>query len=158
TRSAPCGTGAGRPRARRVSSRSRGSKRPRGTTRTRARPPAAAAESHFRFFGGKGGVGKTTCAASAALVEADAGGRVRLMPTDPAHSRGAVFAGRLGPRPRRIAATAGTLDVVELDADRALAGWIGERRLALRRVVGRGTYLDDEDIESLLRLAFPGVD
>ena len=29
---------------------------------------------------------------------------------------------------------------------------------ALRRIVGRGTYLDDDDIDALLRLAFPGVD
>jgi arsenite-transporting ATPase len=28
----------------------------------------------------------------------------------------------------------------------------------LRRIVGRGTYLDDADIDALLRLAFPGVD
>ena len=48
--------------------------------------------------------------------------------------------------------------MVELDADRALARWIGERRVALKQIVGRGTYLDDDDIDSLLRLAFPGVD
>ena len=48
--------------------------------------------------------------------------------------------------------------MVELDADRALARWIGERRAALKQIVGRGTYLDDDDIDSLLRLAFPGVD
>ena len=48
--------------------------------------------------------------------------------------------------------------MVELDADRALARWLGERRVALKQIVGRGTYLDDDDIDSLLRLAFPGVD
>jgi arsenite-transporting ATPase len=47
---------------------------------------------------------------------------------------------------------------VELDADAALGRWIGERRAALRRIVGRGTYLDDDDIDAILRLAFPGVD
>jgi arsenite-transporting ATPase len=50
------------------------------------------------------------------------------------------------------------LHAVELDADAALARWIGERRSALHRIVGRGTYLDDADIDALLRLAFPGVD
>ena len=40
----------------------------------------------------------------------------------------------------------------------ALDRWIGERRVALKQIVGRGTYLDDDDIDSLLRLAFPGVD
>ncbi len=48
--------------------------------------------------------------------------------------------------------------MVELDADRALARWIGERRVVLKQIVGRGTYLDDDDIDALLRLAFPGVD
>jgi len=52
----------------------------------------------------------------------------------------------------------GSLHAVELDADAALARWIRERRSSLRRIVGRGTYLDDDDIDALLRLAFPGVD
>ena len=56
---------------------------------------------------------------------------------------------------RSTGAAPGTLDVVELDADRALERWIGERRVA-SQIVGRGTYLDDDDIEALLRLAFPG--
>ena len=81
-----------------------------------------------------------------------------LVSTDPAHSLSHVFAQRVSARPRRLAQSHGTLDVVELDADRALTNWIGDRRLALTRIVGRGTYLDDEDIEALLDLAFPGVD
>ena len=67
---------------------------------------------------------------------------------DPAHS----LRDALGTRRER------NLHAVELDADAALARWIGERRQSLRRIVGRGTYLDDEDIDALLRLAFPGVD
>ena len=45
---------------------------------------------HFRliFFGGKGGVGKTTCAAAAALRYArrSSQGSFLLVSTDPAHS------------------------------------------------------------------------
>ncbi|HSE93583.1 MAG TPA: ArsA-related P-loop ATPase, partial [Methylomirabilota bacterium] len=40
----------------------------------------------FRFFAGKGGVGKTTCAAAAAVGAAERGRRVLLVSTDPAHS------------------------------------------------------------------------
>jgi arsenite-transporting ATPase len=105
-------------------------------------------------------------------VAAEAGARVLLVSTDPAHSLGHVFEQRFTALPRRVrvakprvagrsarrTAVPGTLDVVELDADRALDRWIGERRVALKQIVGRGTYLDDDDIDSLLRLAFPGVD
>lgn len=38
------------------------------------------------FFGGKGGVGKTTCAAAVSLAASRAGKRVLLVSTDPAHS------------------------------------------------------------------------
>jgi arsenite-transporting ATPase len=43
------------------------------------------------FFGGKGGVGKTTCAAAVALAGARAGRRVLLVSTDPAHSTSDIF-------------------------------------------------------------------
>ena len=116
----------------------------------------------FHFFAGKGGVGKTTCAAARAVAAADAGARVLIVSTDPAHS----LCDALDLKPRTRAAPGrvalgrrcGTLHAVELDADAALARWIGQRRSALRRIVGRGTYLDDDDIDALLRLAFPGVD
>jgi len=41
---------------------------------------------HFLFFGGKGGVGKTTMAAATAIRAADLGLRTLIVSTDPAHS------------------------------------------------------------------------
>ena len=82
------------------------------------------------------------------------GGRRDGPPKPPPHSSRRLPS-RIPSRPSRVAAR---LHAVELDADAALARWIGERRSALRRIVGRGTYLDDADIDAILRLAFPGVD
>ena len=112
----------------------------------------------LRFFGGKGGVGKTTCAAAAAVAAAETGRRVGIVSTDPAHSLGDALGYRLHGHPRRVVTRAGSLEAVELDADRALARWLGRRRPTLRTIAERGTYLDDEDLQRLLRLSFPGVD
>ena len=125
---------------------------------TRRPARTADGEPRFSFFAGKGGVGKTTCAAAAALAAAERGHRVAVISTDPAHSLGDALARRLGAAPRRVPTRAGRLDAVELDADRALARWLAPRRPTLRTIAERGTYLDDEDLERLLRLSFPGVD
>src|SRR5687767_1396462 len=51
------------------------------------------------FFGGKGGVGKTTCASAMALAASHAGKRVLLVSTDPAHSTSDMFERPIGPEP-----------------------------------------------------------
>src|SRR6185295_19314680 len=119
---------------------------------------ASADAPTFHFFAGKGGVGKTTCAAATALMLAEDGHRVLVVSTDPAHSLSDVFARRLGGTPRRLPARRGSLRALELDADRALVRWLTRRRSTLRTIAERGTYLDDEDLGRLLRLSFPGVD
>lgn len=109
----------------------------------------------FTFFGGKGGVGKTTCAAAAAVRAAREGGTVLVVSTDPAHSLGDVLAQKLGPEPREVAPR---LWAAQLDADRALSRWLKKREDAFRTIAERGTYLDDDDVDRLLSLALPGVD
>jgi arsenite-transporting ATPase len=56
-------------------------------------------EKRVLFFGGKGGVGKTTCASAMALAASQAGKRVLLVSTDPAHSTSDIFERKIGPEP-----------------------------------------------------------
>ncbi len=51
----------------------------------------------FVLFGGKGGVGKTSCAAASALWAAKHGKRTLIISTDPAHSLGDSLGRRLPP-------------------------------------------------------------
>ena len=51
------------------------------------------------FFGGKGGVGKTTSASAMAVAASKAGKRVLLVSTDPAHSTADIFERPIGPEP-----------------------------------------------------------
>jgi len=64
------------------------------------------------FFGGKGGVGKTTLATARALESAARGTTTLLVSTDPAHSTSDALEVSLGPEPREVASD---LWAVELD-------------------------------------------
>ena len=92
------------------------------------------------------------------MALAESGPRVLAVSTDPAHSLGDALGVSLGSRPRPVAVRRGSLRAVELDADAALARWLGERRERLATIVLRGTYLDREDVERFLSLSLPGTD
>ena len=117
--------------------------------------------SQFVFFGGKGGVGKTTSAAAFALERLNSltprsgEGGTLLVSTDPAHSLGDALGVALGATPKRIRPS---LDAVELDAPRAFARWLKEHRRPLGEILEHGTWLDREDVDALLGLSIPGVD
>ncbi len=103
------------------------------------------------LFGGKGGVGKTTCATAAALrLSALAPDRsLLLVSTDPAHSVRDSLAGYVPP---------GKLQVIELDAQQCLAKFREQNGGMLREIAAAGTFLDDEDINQFLSLSLPGLD
>lgn len=103
------------------------------------------------FFGGKGGVGKTSCACAAALAIARrrAGVPVLLVSTDPAHSVEDALSDLAVP---------GNLEVMQLDAEASLDGFRERHRERLREISQRGTLLDNEDIDALLEVALPGMD
>jgi arsenite-transporting ATPase len=147
------------PRSRRPTTRSPASKPRSAATRTgRSNRGLPSGGPEFLFIGGKGGVGKTTCAAAAALSSAARGLRTLVISTDPAPSLGDALARPLGPLPRKVPAGRRWLHAVEIDARRALDRWLAVRRDALERIALRGTWLDQEDVSRLLRLSLPGID
>jgi arsenite-transporting ATPase len=68
----------------------------------------------FSFFGGKGGTGKTTCAAARALALAEEGIRTLVVSTDPAHSLADAFDIPIG---EEIGLIAPNLWAIEIDAE-----------------------------------------
>ena len=64
------------------------------------------------LFTGKGGVGKTTCAAATGLKAARQGQKTLVLSSDPAHSLSDAFDRELGPEPREVAPN---LDAQEVD-------------------------------------------
>ncbi len=66
------------------------------------------------FFGGKGGVGKTTCSSAFAISCAKSGDKTLLVSTDPAHSLADVFGVTIGPE---IIQLADNLYALEIDAE-----------------------------------------
>ncbi|WP_053220223.1 ArsA family ATPase [Virgibacillus senegalensis] len=65
------------------------------------------------FVGGKGGVGKSTTAASLAFAAASGGKQVLLVSTDPAHNLGDIFNCSIGTGRKQVA---DRLSVIEVDA------------------------------------------
>ncbi|APX96916.1 ArsA family ATPase [Natronorubrum daqingense] len=68
------------------------------------------------FFGGKGGVGKTTVSASYAHKCADAGLETLVVSTDPAHSMGDLFEQSFADEPRAVDGVE-NLHVMEIDPE-----------------------------------------
>ncbi len=84
------------------------------------------------FFGGKGGVGKTTVSAATALAMAKEGRRVLLVSTDPAHNLGHLFNREIGPKPVKLATN---LDGMELDPEQTVNEHLAEVSDSLRKLM-----------------------
>jgi len=115
--------------------------------------PSFLGESGLRvlFFGGKGGVGKTSCAAATALRLARNSPKSAflLISVDPAHSLADSLAGSSLPL---------NLKLTELDAGDCLATFKHEHGAQLHEIASRGTFLDNYDINRFLDLSLPGLD
>jgi arsenite-transporting ATPase len=109
------------------------------------------------FFGGKGGVGKTTCSASTALYLAEKGVKTLLFSTDPAHSLSDSLGQKIGEQIKQVKGVE-NLDALEISAEKSLVEFKREHEEEIREILETGTYLDEEDISQVLSLSIPGLD
>lgn len=106
---------------------------------------------------GKGGVGKTTCAAGIAAAFAARGQHTLLVSSDPA----AALASALGtPVGSTAAPVAGqpNLDARQLSATQLREDFLKRWRDVIAEIVDRGTYLQRADVDGLVDAALPGGD
>lgn len=82
-------------------------------------------EKKFLFFGGKGGVGKTTMAAATAIQAADMGIRTLLVSTDPAHSVSDSLNQQIGGDSYTDVVGVSGLQAIELDTENAMRSYSG---------------------------------
>ena len=108
------------------------------------------------LFGGKGGVGKTTCAASTALYLAK-NFKTLLISTDPAHSVADSLGLKIGDEIKEVEGIK-NLSALEISAEKALSKFKIEYEDEIKKIFDTSTYLDHEDIDSLLALPIPGID
>lgn len=84
------------------------------------------------FFGGKGGVGKTTCSAAYALYESKRGLKTLLVSTDPAHSTSDIFETEISDSITNIYPN---LDAIEISGEKESKKYMNSVRLSLKQVV-----------------------
>jgi len=118
--------------------------------------------ARYFFFGGKGGVGKTTAASATALFllnKLKRNDSVLLFSTDPAHSLSDSLDVKIGNRLVEVKQLRGArLVAYEMDASLALERFRAAHGKVLAEIAERGTLLDEDDINELLSLSLPGLD
>ncbi len=138
---------------------------PPALVRAPSMPPIAAPPlppTRFIFFVGSGGVGKSSCAAAAAVTLTEKEGPVLLISADPSHSLSDVLLSRLTDTETQVKGTKG-LYAREID----FATWYGNLRKKLREAAdamfgpeqrGEPFALDRDLLRNLLDLAPTGLD
>jgi arsenite-transporting ATPase len=138
---------------------------PPALVRAPSMPPIAAPPlppTRLIFFVGQGGVGKSSCAAAAAVTLTEKEGPVLLISTDPAHSLSDVLQSRLTDTETQVKGTKG-LYARELDVN----GWFNALRKRLKEKAEKAfegapkngdVPADLAALRNLLECAPPGID
>jgi arsenite-transporting ATPase len=108
------------------------------------------------LFGGKGGVGKTTCASSTGFYLAK-DFKTLLVSTDPAHSLSDSLGQTIGSEIKEVKGIK-NLSALEISAEKAFSQFKLEYEDEIKKILDTSTYLDQEDIDSIFALPIPGMD
>ncbi len=111
-------------------------------------------DRHVLFFGGKGGVGKTTCASALALGASKSGKRVLLVSTDPAHSTSDIFERAIGPEPVEVRPS---LHAMEIDAASESRRYVESVKEQIRQLFGH-SILKEANRQIDLAATMPGAE
>ncbi len=106
------------------------------------------------FFGGKGGVGKTTCASAMALAASREGKRTLLVSTDPAHSTSDIFERPFDREEREVCPG---LTGIELDADFEARRYIDGVKTQIARLFSPA-ILKEAERQIELAASMPGME
>ncbi|MDD5598927.1 MAG: ArsA family ATPase [Victivallaceae bacterium] len=109
------------------------------------------------LFGGKGGVGKTTCAAAAGLRSAQNQCPTLVICTDPAHSLADSLDQTVGGEIKPVKDVE-NLSAIEVNSEKALEAFKTLHEAEIKNILDTSTHLDDEDIDSMFQLPIPGMD
>jgi arsenite-transporting ATPase len=108
------------------------------------------------IFGGKGGVGKTSCAIATAIKLSE-NFKTLLISTDPAHSLSDSLEQSIGFSVQKVAGHE-NLDAIEVDAEVALTKFKADHHRELKKLLETSSNLDNQDIDEMLSLSIPGID
>ena len=113
------------------------------------------------MFGGKGGVGKTTCAASSAIWAAEHGKNTLIISTDPAHSLGDSLGVDLPPGEPTPVKQIKNLTALEINPKASMAEIKGLTNMNPMEDMGMGGMMDGfgmSDIQEFASMNPPGID
>lgn len=109
------------------------------------------------LFGGKGGVGKTTCSSCVGIYLSEKNKNTLLISTDPAHSLSDSLGLEIGDQIRQISGAA-RLSGLEINAEKAFSQFKLQYGDEIKRILDTSTYLSEEDIDEVFSLTIPGID
>jgi len=114
------------------------------------------------MFGGKGGVGKTSCAASSAIWAAEHGRNTLIISTDPAHSLGDSLGVELPPGMPTLIEEVENLTALEINPKANMAEFRGLTDINPLEEMGMGDMMGEMpligDLEDLTSMSPPGID